>query len=320
MKGKHKIEVRNNKIVFKLELERSITVIKGDSATGKTTLVELLGYYQNFGASSGVTVKCDKPCIVLSGSSWKLTIANTKDSIVFIDEGGNYVATEEFAGIIKDSDNYYVIITRENLYNLPISVDAIYGMKGRRYFQLKKTYNHLYRIYPQTQSKASEFSRWIVEDSNSGYQFFRAVAEEKGIECLSAGGNGKLLMLVKALSNEPQLLIADGASFGAYMEMADRYYRERQVHLFLPESFEWLILKSGLIDGNEVREILENPSGYIESSEYFSWERFFTALLVEKSKSTYLEYSKKKLNPAYLQEHEKTEILNQTPLGEQTGD
>ena len=35
MKGKHSIVVRNRRVQFALELERNITVIRGDSATGK---------------------------------------------------------------------------------------------------------------------------------------------------------------------------------------------------------------------------------------------------------------------------------------------
>lgn len=45
MKGKHKIEVRSKRIVFTIELERNITILRGDSATGKTTLVEMLSAY-----------------------------------------------------------------------------------------------------------------------------------------------------------------------------------------------------------------------------------------------------------------------------------
>ncbi len=43
-------------------------------------------------------------------------------------------------------------------------------------------------------------------------------------------------------------------------------------------------------------EILSNPSAYIESKDDFSWERFFTALLTERSRGTWLQYSKRSLN------------------------
>lgn len=48
MKGKHKIEVRSGRVVFTIELERNITILRGDSATGKTTLVEMLQAYECF--------------------------------------------------------------------------------------------------------------------------------------------------------------------------------------------------------------------------------------------------------------------------------
>lgn len=57
-----------------------------------------------------------------------------------------------------------------------------------------------------------------------------------------------------------------------------------------------MILSSGIIKENELTEILESPSEFVESGEYFSWERFFTALLTEKTKDTYLAYTKRKLN------------------------
>ena len=91
MKGKHKIEVRSGRVVFTIELERNITILRGDSATGKTTLVEMLQAYETYGRQSGVTVSCDKPCRVLSGVNWELQLNATHDSIVFVDEGSTFV-------------------------------------------------------------------------------------------------------------------------------------------------------------------------------------------------------------------------------------
>lgn len=55
---------------------------------------------------------------------------------------------------------------------------------------------------------------------------------------------------------------------------------------------------------------MENPSEHIESSEYFSWERFFTALLIEKTGGSYLQYSKAKLNDSYLQKGIQDKVLS----------
>ena len=82
-----RIEVRSGLVVFTIELERNITILRGDSATGKTTLVEMLQAYETYGRQSDVTVSCDKTCRVLSGVNWELQLNATHDSIVFVDEG-----------------------------------------------------------------------------------------------------------------------------------------------------------------------------------------------------------------------------------------
>ena len=80
--------------------------------------------------------------------------------------------------------------------------------------------------------------------------------------------------------------------------------------LYLPESFEWLILDSGLIPGKNLKGILSEPEQYIESREYFSWERFFTRLLIHETEDTYFKYQKNRLNPVYLHEKSKQSILS----------
>ena len=56
-------------------------------------------------------------------------------------------------------------------------------------------------------------------------------------------------------------------------------------------------------------EMLKHPEDYIESREFFSWERYFTALIIQCTKGGYLKYSKRQLNPAYLQEKIGSRIL-----------
>ncbi len=75
----------------------------------------------------------------------------------------------------------------------------------------------------------------------------------------------------------------------------------------MPESFGWLILKSGVVSSVRLNQILESPEEYIESSQYFSWERFFTELLVELTSDTYM---KRKLNEVYLHKDTADKIVN----------
>ena len=148
MKGKHLVTIKNNVLRYQFEIRRNITIIKGDSATGKTTLIDMVREYFENGEQSGVSLQCDKTCIVLEGRQWKVLLENIHDSIVFIDEGNLFITTDEFSSAVKKSDNYYVIVTREGLPNLPYSVDEIYGIKySGKYGTLQQTYQEFYRIY-----------------------------------------------------------------------------------------------------------------------------------------------------------------------------
>lgn len=312
MKGKHRIVVKNNRLHYEFEIKRNITIIQGDSATGKTTLINMLRQAENLGESSGIDVISDVPCRILEGNNWKIILENSSGNIFFIDEENSFINTEEFASMIRESDNYFVLITRENLYNLPYSVDEIYGLhESGKYNDTRKVYQQMYHIYSIEEKFPIEPEKIIVEDSNSGYEFFKKISAEKNIACLSAGGKSNIFSLIKRQSAGEICVVADGAAIGPEM---NRLYKEtlkkKNIHLYLPESFEWLILSSGLISDKDIKTMLEEPENYIDSTEYFSWERFFTKLLVTRTEETYLKYSKSKLNSNYLHEKNKERIVN----------
>ena len=304
MKGIHRIIIQNKRLRYDFEVRRNLTIIRGDSATGKTTLIDMIQEYVDNGAASNIELLSDKQCFVLQGATWKGQLTEIRDSIVFIDEGNSFVLSSEFSEVIRNTDNYYVIVTREGLPNLPYSVEEIYGIRlSGRYGGLKQQYNEFYRIYgidPSEQILKPDII--ITEDSNSGYQFFAGVCDNTGQTTVSAEGKSNLLKKAKLYGEkECILLIADGAAFGPEMGRVMEYMKDHSnMHLYVPESFEWLILSSGVLKDAEIQDILSEPSAHIESKDYFSWERYFTSLLVEKSKDTYLQYTKSKINPGRL--------------------
>lgn len=311
MKGRYHIIVQNNKVKFEFDIKRNITIVRGDSATGKTTLVSLIDTYDRLGTDSGIEVLCKKRCLTINNSNWEYILNSISECIVFIDEETTIVKSDDFARKIRETDNYYVIITRENLPNLPYSVEEVYGIHNSgRYSDMRRTYNSFYQLYTTENSVKNEPVEIVIaEDSNSGYEFFKAVTADD-ISCISAGGKTKIRRLVNENNGKKLLIIADGAAFGSEMGELYRYIQKHpEVSLYLPESFEWLILKSGLIDGNRIVDILQYTEDYLESSDFFSWERFFTKLLISETEGTYLQYSKQKLNEVYLNAKEKEQIL-----------
>lgn len=314
MKGKHKIEVRSKRIVFTIELERNITILRGDSATGKTTLVEMLSAYENYGRKSGITIVCDKTCRVLSGALWEAQLKDIQDAIVFVDEGSTFVSSLDFARAIQKTDNYYVLVTREDLSTLPYSVNAILELK-KTTSRFKRTYNKAYPIYDSLSASDVELGsveKLLTEDANSGYQLFTKVGEKYGIVCIPAAGKNNIKQKIFPMKSEKVLVIADGAAFGPQMNDIYRLMQEdnAKFSLYLPESLEWLLLKADLLGQPDIIEILQHPADFIESSEFFSWERFFTNLLEQRTKDiSYMRYDKAKLPEFYLQEENLEKII-----------
>jgi hypothetical protein len=311
MKGKYHIVVQNSRVKFEFDIKRNITIIRGDSATGKTTLMNLVETYDRLGVESGISISCEKQCKTLNNNNWENVITQSSECIIFIDEETRVIKTPEFAAGIKDSDNYYVIITRENLPNLPYSVEEIYGIHtSGRYADVRQTYNSFFRLYgDHDRLDEGPVDMVIAEDTNAGYDFFEAVVRSD-MECISAGGKARIKSLVKNNKGKKILVIADGAAFGSEMNELYLYMQSNpEICLYLPESFEWIILSSGLIDGSRVAEIIDAPEDYIESAEFFSWEQFFTKLLINETQDTYLHYTKSRLNVNYLNRKEKAALL-----------
>ncbi len=82
----HEVIVKNNLLQYRFTLYRNITILRGDSATGKTTLIEMIADYLRDGDESGVDVRCDKKSVVLDRGNWERDLRDCRDSIVFIDE------------------------------------------------------------------------------------------------------------------------------------------------------------------------------------------------------------------------------------------
>lgn len=312
MKGTYRVVVSTKRLKYDFMIRRNITIIQGNSATGKTTLVDMIREAVNNPSGASVDLVCDKKCFVLDGTLWKEQLTAVSNSIVFIDEGNEFIKTIEFSKFIQNTDNYYVIVTRESLPTLPYSVEEIYGIKSSgKYGKLEQKFNEFYRIYGSDIYKQSIHPDTVLtEDSNSGYQFFKSICDDTHIKCESLNGKSNIFQYLNSHDNENILVIVDGAAFGSEMHRVTELIKDKKgVAIYLPESFEWLVLLSGIVKNSMLNSILERPADYIESKEYFSWERFFTAILIDMTKDSYLAYKKKNLNSVYLTDTVKKSIL-----------
>ena len=157
MTGKYDIEIYNSRVHYFLTVKRNITVIQGNSATGKTELIRLISDYEANGQSSGITLLCSLRCTVLTAVDWKVRLQGLSKSIVFIDETAGFIKTKEFAEQVRGCDNYFVIVTRDDLSQIPYSIEEIYGLKdaseSQKYKQFGKVYNEMYKIPEQIKTE-----------------------------------------------------------------------------------------------------------------------------------------------------------------------
>lgn len=320
MKGKISVRIRNNKNEYNFSLNCNITILCGDSGSGKTTLYRMVSDYSRAGRASGVHAQVTDDCniTVLEGNFWMDEVRKIQNSIVLVDEDSSFLKSEDFARAIRGSSNYFLLITRNYLYQLPYSVNEIYVIKGRKKKHFERMWQDQERMYHEPWLPILPFKPDLIitEDSNSGFEFFSLLCEKTNIQCLSAKGKSNILRIVKENAERKIAVIADGAAFGAEIEELAEIQKKSNgaLALYLPESFEWLVLKSGLVSNSPIPE-LQNPEEYIDSEKYFSWERYFTKRLMDLSEGDpYKKYSKDRLAPLYRQDASQQKIKKQIPL------
>ncbi|MBO6129370.1 MAG: translation initiation factor 2 [Pseudobutyrivibrio sp.] len=301
MIGRYDIELYNNKVHYHLNIKRNITVLRGDSASGKSELIRLLSVYNANPESSGITLISEKACNVLTEENWKLFIESYQERIFFIDEGNSFLNTTEFASAVKSADHYFVIISRERLPQLPYSIEEIYGLRegdaAGKYRNATQIYNEMYQLYTNHFGNIENPEVVITEDSNSGYDFFSEIYPDK---CIPAGGKSNVQgKIIESKENEI-LAIVDGAAFGPEMQACMELVNTspKSISLYAPESFEYLILKSGLI--KVPKDIVEETWNYADSKKYCSWEDYYTSELCDRTRNGVGQYSKRQLNGYYI--------------------
>ena len=267
---------------FSCKLYRRLTVITGDSAGGKTTLVEVLT-----GTIPGVTVKCSLNVKPVNEVSWESMLMKEKDTILFFDDL-TCVETKHFADMCKKflvkNNLYLVIIDRaisqfdfeaesKNLDRLSISVNEIYEMKndGNNYW--------LEAVEIPVTNDFSNFDCILSEDSGNGFLFFNTF-----IRNVVAATNGKdsIIQDVKELIrvHSKILVMIDLATFGCHWNEFRQRFRYTDAVYVLPdrECFEQMLLESNFLNRiPEMQTELRNPIEY--ANRFISWETYYEDLI-----------------------------------------
>ena len=295
MRGKYRIRVTAKKLQYDFTINRKFTLIRGDSATGKTTLCDLLRISRR---ESWVHISCPVPCLPSDalGENWVYELQRRHDTIFFFDEDDDFINRGDFAEIAMHSDNYFVFINREPMHSIPYSVKEIYQMKtsGSMHF-LEPLFEEDHILIQPTCV--------VTEDRRSGYIFFQKLLEGKAGFCIAASGKSNIYKVLrsKVVKGEDVLVLADGAAFGSEIDrvLTIQDYTYHTMRLCLPESFEWLLLHEQLFQHDPtVQSALENPEEAVDTT-YNSWEQFFYQVLRDATEGTPARYHKERLGRCY---------------------
>lgn len=300
MKGIFNVEVYDSKESYSFTLYRKITVLCGDSGTGKSSLIRLIERVTDNKIRRNCKLTSSVDIITFSNawkSDSKYTLADRIRSysgvIFIIDEKHLSSLDNDSAKAINKSDNYFLLITRDSIKSIAYSVDSIVELStvGK---------NHTFIKSYDISLKSCKPTMIITEDSNSGYEFFSNMCYDK-TKCISSNGNSNIEKTISS-NIEPGrmiLVIVDSSAFGPFIKSIDQIGLYYNFTIWFIESFEWLLLTSKMfIKDKEIANIIANPTEYIDTS-YISWEQYFTELIINKTRGTDAQYSKSKLSCCY---------------------
>lgn len=146
MIGGFQFRLNSNKLQYDFVVNRKITKIIGDSATGKSELVATVATKDDAAMNIHITCKYEAVEIgrafseILYKRLQKLRTVSDVETmrdnlqeydgyVFFCDETFPYLFTDEFAVFCKYTDSFFVICCRAKMANLPYSYKEIYQMK-----------------------------------------------------------------------------------------------------------------------------------------------------------------------------------------------
>lgn len=313
MTGKYNISAIDtyNNIAFNITVIRKYTILRGDSGTGKTTFADMILNQQDYSVSCQIVIKN----IQEYGTEWYSALYSNTGMIIVVDEDfSGYIDKRFLEDTLLNSDNYFILITRDSLYGIPYSYTEIYELESAVYGGYKNIYNK--RIYSSV-PVYTDPDLIVTEGICSDNCFFFSGC----IQCTTMGGRDNASDWVdKYKGTGVVALVVDGAAFGCEMQNVLSSINDNKTAefiLFLPESFEYLLLKAGAIDVDP--ELLESTYDYCDDSYFLqkygkvhkenkpiiSWERFYAELLMDEAELVDIEIRKRTGKGAHTHSYKK---------------
>lgn len=265
------IKIRRGRVTYEFNLKRSVSVIKGDSGSGKTLLSKCIADYESYGPSSGVVIECQKRvvCITKDPLDYNSQAHLYGDCIVIIDENVHFTGSKKVLfETLRKAGAWVVLISRKESVKkyVECAVDSVYVIEQQ---------GSVRHLVPALELRPNKKLPDIlyVEDTGSGCTFFSKICKE--VHSLGGIGNFHGYSLAELSGNT---FAIDLAILGLVMWDFMPLYSDGLFDVINMDSFESMMLNSPVFDA--VKGIKEIRSGNnANAKEYYSWERYYTEAL-----------------------------------------
>lgn len=286
-----RISIKSPNINYELQIENKLTIITGLSASGKTTLINLINEYNS--ENNVAEVDSELPMYIINSNIWENSELFRNKAFYFIDEDMEFLKTPKFFKNIMNSSGYFIVVGRNPEIFINYSVDSIYELK---------LYNGVHKMVNKYNIKdlAYKYNQYSIigvinEDSGSGFEFYKYIIP---LNHISSMGNKGILKLLEM--EDSKIVILDRVRYGKWINTLINSIESNNynVVLNLQNSFEYVILKSGVL-GNDLEKfnLMESE---LKLNNINLKKTYFDILIESSSKNKRTRYTKKYINPWYL--------------------
>lgn len=287
-----KIKIKSKLINYDLHFDNRINIIRGNSATGKSTLVRLIDDKRK----SKIDIQSNYNIVHLTSEIISLGIKFDKNTVYIMDENDG-IEDNLVTNIINKSKNKFILITRDsNLENISYGIESIYEIHKSGNININK---HKYINIRNNNLNINLIDSILTEDSGSGLQFYK---NYKNFNVQTSNGNSNINKMVK----NNQIVVVDSLAFGPYIKILYKKIINNNIFLIYPKSFEWLVLTSNIFRLNNDKLYLD----YLDCKYNITEEKFYENILKNESNKINIKYSKSKLNEKFLDENQFNKINN----------
>lgn len=225
------VSIYTELIEYQLNINNKYTWIKGDSGTGKTTLVNLIARSLT---DSFIVVKSPYKCVALYPNE---DITKINNSIIFIDEEHPILNNNNASQLFKNTSSFIVIVSRElSKYLIPLSIDSFLEIKN------DGKVNRTSPIYQKGLIKLNQqdIQNIVTEDEHSGSLFLKEIFKDKNnLDYITSNGIRNLCKTLHTQNLSPNYLVCyDTLASGWEQDIIDEYVEKYNLNELSWESFE----------------------------------------------------------------------------------